>query len=184
MEAFHRPSSSFKLESLHHPEIVKTVLFVCTANICRSPMAAAILHRRIADMGLADRVHVESAGMWARDGQPAAEDAVTVLAGRGISLTDHRSRALTEKMLEAADVVLAMEEAHRRSIFYLAPKYLRKVLLLTELVGNHEDVADPYGGPIEGYVNTAAQLEALIDAGLPRLLHQLDLAPRPADSPV
>jgi protein-tyrosine-phosphatase len=138
-------------------------------------MAAAILRRRIADMGLGDRVNVESAGVWARDGQPAAEDAITVFAGRGIPLADHRSRTLTEKILEGADVVLVMEEAHRRSIFYLEPKHLRKVLLLTELVGDHADVDDPYGGPIEGYVNTEAHLEALIDAGLPRLLHQLGL---------
>jgi protein-tyrosine-phosphatase len=85
-------------------------------------------------------------------------------------------------MIGGADVILAMEEAHRRSIFYLTPKHLRKVLLLTELVGDHDDVDDPFGGPIEGYVNTAAHLEALIDAGLPRLLQQLGIAPLPADS--
>jgi protein-tyrosine-phosphatase len=55
-------------------------------------------------------------------------------------------------------------------------------LLLTELSGGHDDVDDPYGGPIEGYVNTAAQLEALIEAGLPRLLHQLGVTPLATDS--
>jgi len=161
---------------------VKTVLFVCTANICRSPMAAAIMRQRIDAMGLADRVQVESAGVWARDGQPASEDAVTVLAGQGIPLTGHRSQPLSLTLLDRADVVLVMEEAHRRSIFYFAPKHLRKVFLLTELSGGHDDVNDPYGGPIEGYVNTAAQLEALIEAGLLRLLHQLGVAPRAADA--
>jgi protein-tyrosine-phosphatase len=161
---------------------MKTVLCVCTANICRSPMAAAILRQRIASMGLSDQVAVESAGVWAMDGYPASPDAVTVLAGRGIPLADHRSQTLTLTMLEETDVVLVMEEAHRRSIFYLAPKHLRKVLLLTELAGNHGNVADPFGGPIEGYVNAEAQIEALIDAGLPRLLQQLGIAPPPADS--
>jgi protein-tyrosine-phosphatase len=156
---------------------MKTVLFVCTANICRSPMAAAILRQRVAGMGLADRLAVESAGMWARDGQPASENAVTVLAGRGIALADHRSQVLTPMILDRADIVLVMEEAHRRSVFHLAPKHLHKVLLLTELVGGHDDVDDPYGGPIEDYVNAEAYLETLIDAGLLRLLHYLGIDP-------
>jgi protein-tyrosine phosphatase len=83
---------------------------------------------------LNDQIAVESAGMWARNGQPASEGIITALAGRGIPLADHRSQQLTPTMLDRADVVLVMEEAHRRSIFYLAPQHLRKVLLLTELV--------------------------------------------------
>jgi protein-tyrosine-phosphatase len=144
-------------------------------------MAAAIMRQRITEMGLEEQVRVESAGVWARGGQPASEDAVTVLAGLGIPLSDHRSQPLTLEMLERADVVLVMEESHRRSIFYLAPKHLHKVLLLTELMRAHADIDDPYGGPIEGYVNTAARLEALIDAGLPGLLQQLGIAPLAAD---
>lgn len=139
-------------------------------------MAAAILRQRIADMGLSDQVAVESAGVWARDGQPASENAAIALAGRDIPLADHRSQSLTQTMLEKADVVLVMEEAHRRSIFYFAPKHLRKVLLLTELTDDHDDIDDPYGGPIDSFVNTAARLEALIDAGLPRLLQRLGVA--------
>jgi protein-tyrosine-phosphatase len=140
-------------------------------------MAAAIMRQRITILGLADQVQVKSAGVWARDGQPASEDAITVLAGLAIPLTDHRSQLLTQEVLEGVDVVLVMEESHRRSIFYLAPKQLRKVWLLSELTGAHDDIEDPYGGPIKGYVNAAARIEALIDAGLPRLLQQLGIAP-------
>jgi protein-tyrosine-phosphatase len=138
-------------------------------------MAAAILRQRIIGLGLSDQVTVESAGVWARAGYPAAEDAVTVLSGRNISLVDHRSRELTVSMLQRADVVLVMEEAHRRSIFYQEPGQLRKVLLVTELVGEQSDVGDPYGGPIEGYIRAEAQLEALIDSGMPRLLGLLGI---------
>jgi protein-tyrosine-phosphatase len=182
MEALHRPSSFCSGDTLHHSQPVKTILFVCTANICRSPMAAAIMRQRIAGIDLTDQVEVESAGLWARDGQPASEDVITVLAERGIPLEDHRSQPLTPTLLGRADIVLVMEEAHRRSIFYLAPKHLHKVLLLTELVGDYDDIDDPYGGPVEGYVYTEAQLEALIDAGLPRLLWQLGIAPLAKDS--
>jgi protein-tyrosine-phosphatase len=139
-------------------------------------MAAAIMRQRITELGLDSQIRVTSAGVWAGTGHPASEDAVAVLAGRGIQFRDHRSQTLTQEMLDEVDVVLVMEEAHRRSIFHLAPKYLRKVLLLTELSGAHDDIEDPYGGPIEGYVKTEARIEALIDAGLPRLLQLLDIA--------
>jgi protein-tyrosine phosphatase len=145
-------------------------------------MAEAILRQRIAGLGLTDQVEVLSAGRWATNGQPANEDAITVLAARDISLTGHRSQPLTLQLLDRADIVLVMEEAHRRSIFYLAPKHLYKVLLLTELAGSHDDIDDPYGGPFEGYVNTEAQLETLIDTGLRRLLWQLGITPPTADS--
>jgi protein-tyrosine-phosphatase len=139
-------------------------------------MAAAIMRQRIAEMGLGGQIRVTSAGVWAGTGHPASEDAAAVLAGRGIQLSNHRSQPLTQEMLGEADVVLVMEESHRRSIFHLAPKYLPRVLLITELSGAHDDIEDPYGGPIEGYVNTEARLEALIDAGLPRLLQLLDIS--------
>jgi protein-tyrosine-phosphatase len=145
-------------------------------------MAAAILRLRLTRMGLADQVKVESAGVWAREGQPAAEGAVTALASLDIPLADHRSQLLTHEPLDRADIVLVMEEAHRRSIFYLAPQQLRKVWLLSELSGVHDDIEDPYGGPASGYVNTATQLQELIEAGLPRLFRQLQVALPTADS--
>lgn len=154
---------------------MKTILLICTGNICRSPMAAALLRKRITELGLADRVQVLSAGVWAEEGRDASLHAVTVLAERGVDLQDHRSQTVTLQLLAQADIVLVMEEAHRRSIFYLAPKHLGKVFLLTEMSGQHDDVPDPYGRSLEDYDRTAQQLEALIDAGLPRILKRLGL---------
>ena len=90
-----------------------------------------------------------------------------------MDLTGHRSRLLTPALLGEADLVLVMEEAHRRSLFHLAPQHLGKVYLLTEMSGRHADVADPYGGPAEGYARTADELERLIDAGMPMILRRL-----------
>lgn len=154
---------------------MKTILFVCTANICRSPMAAAIMRRRIAELGLADQVQVLSAGVWAEEGLEASRNAVKVLGQRECDLTGHRSRQVTPALLDQASIVLVMEEAHRRSLFYLAPQHLGKVFLLAEMAGEHEEVADPYGGPIEEYEQTADLLEKLIDAGLPRILKRLSV---------
>ena len=152
---------------------VKSILVPCTANICRSPMAAAILRRRIAELGLEDQIVVLSAGVWAEDGHEASTNAVTTLAERGMDLTGHRSRLLTPALLRESDLVLVMEEAHRRSLFHLAPQHLGKVYLLTEMSGKHADVADPYGGPVEGYERTADELEKLIDSGMPMVLRRL-----------
>jgi len=154
---------------------LKVILVACTANICRSPMAAAILRRRIAELGLEDQIAVLSAGVWAEEGYAASKNAIATLAARGMDLTEHRSRLLTPTLLGEADLVLVMEEAHRRSLFHLAPQHLSKVYLLTEMSGKHADVADPYGGPIEGYARTADELERLIDAGMSKILHRMGL---------
>ncbi len=161
---------------------MKTVLFVCTANICRSPMAAALTRQRIAELGLSDQVDVCSAGIWARTGDKVSEGAATVLAGRGISLEEHQSQPMTDKLLQQADIVLVMEEEHRRSLFYLDPKHLRKVFLLTEMVGGNDDITDPYGGPLEGYVRTAEKLDGLIATGLPKILKRIGVAMPAANS--
>jgi protein-tyrosine-phosphatase len=155
---------------------LKTILFVCTANICRSPMAAAIMRDRLAQLGLESQVEVVSAGVWAEEGSRASSNGVAVLRLRGIDLAPHRSQPLTPALLRQANIILVMEEAHRRSIFYLAPEHLSKVYLLTELAGGHSDVADPYGGPVEEYAATADQLAALIEKGLPKILKRLAVA--------
>jgi len=157
---------------------MKTILIACTANICRSPMAAAIMRRRIAELGLEDQIEVLSAGVWAEDGHSASPNAIVTLAGRGMDLTGHRSRLLTPALLAQADIVLVMEEAHRRSLFYLAPQHLSRVYLLTEMSGGHAEIADPYGGSVEGYVRTVDELEALIDAGMPMILRRLGIRPK------
>ena len=138
-------------------------------------MAAAIMRRRITELGLEDQIEVLSAGVWAENGHGASPNAISTLAERGMDLTGHRSRLLTPALLAQADIVLVMEEAHRRSLFYLAPQHLGKVYLLTETSGRHSDVADPYGGPVEGYARTADEIEALIDAGMPMILRRLGL---------
>lgn len=152
---------------------MKTILFVCTANICRSPMAMALLRDRIGRMGLADQVAVASAGIWAQNGRAASREGISLLADREISLAEHRSQPMTAALLEQADIVLVMEEAHRRSLFYVAPHLLGKVFLLTEMAGEYDDVEDPYGGTNDDYRRTIATLDRLLDAGLPQILRRI-----------
>ncbi len=152
---------------------MKTILFVCTANICRSPMAAALMRHRISELGLSDQVEVLSAGIWAREGEPASQGAALALEPRGISLAGHHSTAMSAALLERANIILVMEETHRRFLFHLDPKHLRKVFLLTEMIGRNEEIADPYGGSPEEYAATADELDRLITAALPHILKRI-----------
>ncbi len=159
---------------------MKTVLIVCTGNLCRSPMAAALLRQRLAGLGLDGQVQVTSAGTWARPGLPAAQIARSLLGERGIPLEGHLSQPVTEAMLDAADLVIVMEEAHRRYLFHLSMKHLRKVFLLSELSGGADDVHDPASGTREDHVRTLVLIEKLLDAGMPRILRELRLQAKAA----
>jgi protein-tyrosine-phosphatase len=160
---------------------LKTILFVCTANICRSPMAAGLMRDYLKAAGLESEVQVLSAGVWAEPGSRASLNATAVLRGRGIDLAPHRSQPLTPALLKEANIILVMEEAHRRSIFYLAPEVLARVFLLTEMVGGHDDVSDPFGGTAQEYARTADQLAALIEKGLPKILKRIGVQPASTD---
>ena len=109
------------------------IVFVCTGNICRSPMGEALLRHELAARGC-DGIEVTSCGTWASAPLPATAHAVTVLHGRGIDLTAHRSRAVEVAELEEADLVLAMTSVHVREIEEVAPAVLPKVRLMKELV--------------------------------------------------
>ncbi len=155
---------------------MKTILVVCTANICRSPMVAALLRRELETAGVEDQVRVVSAGTRALEDEPASDLAVAEMKRRGLDLREHRSQPLTPDLIREADLILVMEEQHRRSIFSVAPLQLFKVYLLSELSGGYGEVGDPFGEGERDYQRSAAQIEALVHAGMPRILRTLELA--------
>jgi protein-tyrosine-phosphatase len=152
---------------------MSTVLFVCTGNLCRSPMASGLLRKRLAKDGLDARHHVLSAGVWAVDGHPASENAIAVMAERGIDITDHIAHTITADDVAEADLILAMSKEHERMIQNTWPQYDWKLYRLSEMVGKRRDVRDPYGGPIEEYRACADILSDYIDRGFDRILELL-----------
>lgn len=141
--------------------MIKNVLFVCTGNICRSPLAAALLQRALEARGITE-VAVSSAGTGAWDGAPASEGAYLVGLERGLDLSGHRARLLSRELVEQADVVLTMARHHRARVDELGGE--GHVFVLGEYAGRERDdveVSDPFGGDLDVYRSTCAELEAL-----------------------
>jgi protein-tyrosine-phosphatase len=155
-----------------------SILFVCTANQCRSPMAMALMRKRLKDKGMTPEWVVESAGTWATDGITATDNAVETMSELDLDLESHFSRRLTEEMLESFDLVLVMVENHKEAIAVEFPHHSEKVLLLSEMIGEEWDLEDPVGRPIEEYRETAKVIDDVLDAGWDRMI---ELARSPSE---
>ncbi|MCY3699749.1 MAG: hypothetical protein OXH46_08955 [Gemmatimonadetes bacterium] len=132
------------------------LLFVCTGNICRSPMAEVIARAEADARGWAE-VSCASAGTFAFPGQPASGPGIAVAAAHGLDLAPHASRELSLELLEWADLIIGMEASHARAAARLAPD--APVRVMTDFLPADDDwrgagVPDPYGGDVETYEET------------------------------
>lgn len=146
------------------------ILVVCTGNICRSPMAEALLETALGS----PEISVSSAGTHARDGLPAQPPAVEVMAARGIDISMHRSRPLTAHIADAADLILVMEQAHAEHIQRHLPEAAAKTRLLSDFYDESAgiDVPDPYGGTTADYERCARMIRQYLE-GVVRYVKQL-----------
>lgn len=145
------------------------ILIVCTANICRSPVAAALIRNRLAQRELTDWT-VRSVGTWAMESRGASRYSIEVARRGGLDITDHRSTMVDERHLREADLVLTMEVGHAEALRAEFPSYAHKVYMIAEMVGHTYNIPDPYGGPMDEYERMYDGLSEVVDNGLDRII--------------
>jgi protein-tyrosine-phosphatase len=135
------------------------LLFICTGNTCRSPMAEALAKKMFADS-----VQVSSAGLAAYPGQSASSYAIEVLSEQNIDLSEHRSRRIEEQLLAEADWIIPMTQAQAETLSLLYPLYIHKIRYLGDWGEQKKDVPDPWSGSLDVYRQTAQEIEELLHA--------------------
>src|SRR5438552_5300756 len=150
---------------------MKTILFVCTGNVCRSPMAEGLFRHAVKGRG---DFRVLSAGVGAIEGQPPSPYAVQVLRELGIDISQQRSRMLTAELVNQADYIFGKTHGHVDAINLLYPQATEKTFLLREFDETldvfEKDISDPIGGSFEVYLDCRDQIEQ----GIASLLKFID----------
>jgi len=150
------------------------VLFVCSGNTCRSPLAEAILTDLASTMGKREIVAL-SAGVVAATGDPVSREARRVAEEHGLDLSKKKSTRLTADLIDRADLILVMEPRHRTDVLNLVPSADERVHLLASLAPKRglTSIADPFGGSMEDYRQTFEQLSRVLADALPQMESRL-----------
>ena len=164
---------------------MKTILFICTGNICRSPMAEGLFRHAVGGRG---DYRILSAGLGAVDGQPPSVHSVTAMKELGIDISKQRSRMLTGELVQQADYIFGMTHSHVDTVQLLYPKAVEKTFLLREfddtLDPYEKDISDPIGGSFGVYRFCRDQIEQGIAGILQFIQHGPSGAVRTAHKPV
>ena len=136
------------------------IMFICTGNTCRSPMAAAMAAEIFTKAGLV--AEILSAGVSAWPNQPASHHAISAMEEDGLCLVTHKSTLVSDTLLTEASLVLTMTDHHKTVLLSDHPSAKDKIYTLGEYAGEDTDISDPYGGSLEEYRACASQIRKML----------------------
>ncbi len=152
------------------PEPPPLILYVCTGNQIRSPLAAAIFLRRLNEVGLQGSYRVESAGTWTLPGRsdPVARETAFRM---GLNIENHRSRLIDKEILLDARLIIVMETGQKEGLDVEYPQVHGKIHLLSQLAGDPPyNIPDPVGQALETYLQTGEELLGLVNQAFDAIL--------------
>jgi protein-tyrosine-phosphatase len=147
-----------------------SILYICTANRFRSPLAALYFAREVVRHNDDQHFQVSSAGVWTRDGLPATEDVIDFAKQYSLNLNYHKSRVVSEEILSSSDLILVMESGQKEAIAQEFPGIKNRIFLLTDAAGYPPyDIPDPYQSK-EPYQQIGGEIVQLIAQGYENII--------------
>jgi len=146
---------------------MSSVLFVCTGNLHRSPMAEYLFKEKI---GQAPGWRVSSAGTYTNDGLPTTPEVLAVLQKYAIDASLHRSQEVSRALVKGHNLVLCLASNHKEALRAEFPDLAGRIYLLSEMAGSSASVEDPIGGPLSGYEAAAREIHEYLARGFERIL--------------
>ena len=147
-------------------------MFICTGNVCRSPMAKYYFNRKIKDQNLQGKYIGLSCGIYAISGEKATDNAVEAMKDYGIDMSDHRATKIQDSQISECDLVFTLTNYHKNVVLKMYPKLTGKVYTLKEYVNpkvDYIDIDDPWGLDIDIYKSCAKEITENIDKIIEKL---------------